>query len=100
MKKYLTKQWSFIWAGAVFGIAQIVYVIGSMWPAWQAGDTPKFKPMTVTSDLGKSFRAIEVWLSNTFGFADPQIYGTSEMFNGETVSNGGAFYPGIGRGYA
>lgn len=96
MKKYLTKQWSFIWAGAVFGIAQIVYVIGSMWPAWQAGDTPKFKPMTVTSDLGKSFRAIEVWLSNTFGFTDPQIYGTSEIFNGEAVSNGGAFYPGIG----
>jgi len=96
MKKYLTKQWSFLWAGVAFGVAQIIYLIGTMIPAWTAGDTPKVKPMTVTSDLGKMFRGIEVWLSHTFGFADPQIYGNSEIVNGQAISSGGAFYPGIG----
>ncbi len=96
MNKYLTRQWSFLWAGITFGIAQLIYMIGSMIPSWAKGDTPKVKPMTVTSDLGKSFRTIEVWLSHTFHFSDPQLYGTSEMVNGVSVSNGGAFYPGIG----
>ncbi len=96
MKKYLTKQWSFLWAGVAFGIAQIIYLIGTMIPKWAAGETPKVKPMTVTSDLGKMFRGVEVWLSHTFGFADPQIYGKSTEVGGETISNGGAFYPGIG----
>ena len=96
MSKYLTKQWSFLWAGIAFGIAQIIYMVGIMIPKWQAGETPKVVPMTVTSDLGKSFRAIEVWLSHTFGFNDPQLYGNSEMVDGVAISSGGAFYPGIG----
>ena len=96
MKKYFTKQWSFLWAGVMFGVAQIIYMVGLMIPKWASGDTPKVSPMTVTSDLGKSFRAIEIWLSHTFGFADPQIYGKAVEFGDGTVSSGGAFYPGIG----
>ncbi len=96
LKKALTKQWSFFWAGVVFGIAQLIYLVGTMIPKWAAGDTPKVKPMTVTSDLGKMFRGVEVWLSHTFGFADPQIYGHSTDVGGQTISSGGAFYPGIG----
>ena len=87
MSKYLTKQWSFLWAGIAFGIAQIVYMVGTFVPKWVAGDTPSVKPMTVTSDLGKSFRAIEVWLSHTFGFNDPQLYGNSEMVDGVAISS-------------
>ncbi len=67
MKKYLTKQWSFVWAGVVFGIAQIIYMVGLMIPKWQAGKVPKVKPMTVTTDLGKMFRAVEVWIDNLLG---------------------------------
>ncbi len=96
MKKLLTKQWSFVWAGVVFGIAQLFYFVGTMWPAWVSGKTPKVKPMTVTTDLGKMFRGVEVWLSNTFGFADPQIYGHVKEVAGDVVNGGGAFVPGIG----
>ncbi|MCP5063372.1 MAG: YeeE/YedE family protein [Ignavibacteriae bacterium] len=96
MKKLLTKQWSFVWAGVAFGIAQLFYFVGTMWPSWTAGKTPSVKPMTVTTDLGKMFRGVEVWLSNTFGFADPQIYGSVKEIAGELVNSGGAFVPGMG----
>ncbi len=96
MKKYLTKQWSFLWAGIAFGIAQLIYFIGTFIPKWSAGKTPKVKPMTVTSDLGRMFRGVEVWLSHTFGFKDFQIYGRFELIDGQAISSGGAFYPGIG----
>jgi len=96
MKKLLTKQWSFIWAGVAFGVAQIIYFVGTMWPSWMADKTPKVKPMTVTTDLGKMFRGVEVWLSHTFGFSDPQIYGGTKEVAGEVVNSGGAFVPGVG----
>ena len=96
MKKYLTKQWSFLWAGIVFGIAQMIYFIGTMMPSWLRGSVPKVKPMTVTTDLGKMFRGVEVWLTNLFGATDPQIYGSSKEIGGEIVNSGGASVPGIG----
>ena len=80
MKKLLTKQWSFLWAGIIFGVAQIIYLLGTMLPKMLDGKVPKVKPMTVTTDLGKMFRAIEVWISNTFGISDFQIYGNSTQF--------------------
>ncbi len=91
MKKYLTRQWSFFWAGITFGIAQIIYMIGGI-VTTSPDKTPKVKPITVTTDLGKMFRAVEVWLSHTFGFSDPQIYGYST----DGINSGGAFVPGIG----
>ena len=97
MKKFFTKQWSFLWAGIIFGVAQIVYLLGTMLPKILDGKTPSVKPMTVTTDLGKMFRAIEVWITNTFGFSDFQVYGNSVLAdNGATVNSGGAFVPGIG----
>jgi len=56
-KKYFTKQWSFLMAGIVFGIAQIIYMIGLIIPKMDgAMETWKVKPITVTTDLGKMFR--------------------------------------------
>jgi len=58
LKCLLTRQWSFFWAGIAFGVAQLIYLVGTMWPSWLADKTPKVKPMTMTTDLGKMFRAI------------------------------------------
>ncbi len=96
MNRIFTKQWSFFWAGIVFGVAQLIYLVGTMWPSWVADKTPKVKPMTVTTDLGKMFRGVEVFLSNTLGFSDPQIYGSSEIVGDAVVNKGGAFIPGMG----
>ena len=97
MKKFLTKQWSFMMAGIVFGIAQIIYMVW-LW-------APKFgteisswsvKPITVTTDLGKMFRGLEVWVNNLFGFTS-ELYGTyGTTASWEIISNGWAFIPGIG----
>jgi len=67
-----------------------------MVPSWNQGTAPKVAPMTVTSDLGKMFRAMEVWISNLFGIGDLQIYGSSGLVDGKLVNQGGAFIPGIG----
>jgi hypothetical protein len=57
LKNILTKQWSFMMAGIVFGVAQIIYMIGLIAPKMdQAIETWKVKPITVTTDLGKMFR--------------------------------------------
>lgn len=96
MKKIFTSQWSFLWAGIAFGIAQLIYMIGMMVPSWMHDKTPKVAPMTVTSDLGRMFRSLEVWVTNLFGFSDAQIYGSSKLIDGNVVNSGGAFIPGIG----
>jgi len=98
MSKYLTKQWSFMWAGLIFGVAQIIYMIGLFAPSWIAGTTPVVKPITVTTDLGKMFRGMEVWVCKTLGIADTQLYGHSVVLaNGDWIPTAtGAFYPGVG----
>lgn len=98
MNKYLTKQWSFMWAGLIFGIAQIIYMIGNFAASWSHGKEALVKPITVTTDLGKMFRGMEVWVCKTLGIADTQIYGHSvALASGEWVPTAtGAFYPGVG----
>ena len=96
LKKYLTKQWSFMMAGIVFGVAQIIYMIGLIAPSFdKAMDTWKIKPITVTTDLGKMFRGLEVWVNNLFGFTS-ELYGTYTEVAGEMISNWGAFIPWVG----
>ena len=99
-KKLITNQWSFVYAGILAGLAQVVYMIGLWIAAEGAGKTPKLKPITVTTDLGKMFRGIEVFINHLFGFKT-EIYGDY----GEVVVDGvtkvlpaatGAFVPGIG----
>jgi len=98
MNKYLTKQWSFMWAGLAFGLAQILYMVGLFAPAWAAGTTPVVKPITVTTDLGKMFRGMEVFLCKTLNIADTGLYGASvTLADGSWVaSTAGAFVPGVG----
>ncbi len=80
------RQWSFLWAGVVFGVAQIIYMITLL---ISGGD--QTKPITVTTDLGKMFRGLEFAIGKVFGF-DLQLYGDSI----DGVASGGAFTPGVG----
>ncbi|MEQ1710346.1 MAG: YeeE/YedE thiosulfate transporter family protein [Hyphomicrobium sp.] len=89
----LTRQWSFFWAGITFGIAQIIYMVGVWIAAVQKGRTPSLEPITVTTDLGRMFRALEMGIYKLFALPDFQIYGNS--LNGVTTSDG-AFVPGVG----
>ncbi|MBT3280081.1 MAG: YeeE/YedE family protein [Campylobacteraceae bacterium] len=98
MNKILTKQWSFMWAGLVFGLAQIIYMVGLFAPKWANGEIPVVKPITVTTDLGKMFRGMEVWVCKALGISDTGLYGASVMLaDGSWVATtGGAFVPGVG----
>ncbi len=98
-KKLWTKQWSFLYAGVMFGIAQIVYMAGLWISALQHGKSPHLKPITVTTDLGKMFRGVEVFINHLFGFKS-EIYGNygHAVIDGveKVLPSGGAFVPGIG----
>ena len=85
-------QWSFFWAGIVFGIAQIIYMATLWIQVWQAGGVAESTPITVTTDLGKMFRAMEMFLYRLFGLPDFQLYGNSV----DGIASGGAVVPGVG----
>lgn len=78
MKQLLTKQWSFFWAGVGFGIAQIIYMIAGYIAALQQGKPLESNPITVTTNLGGMFRAVEVfwWGGQTFGL-EKGLYGSA-----------------------
>jgi hypothetical protein len=88
-----TRQWSFFWAGVGFGVAQIIYMLAVWIRAVQSSKTPLLEPITVTTDLGRMFRAAEMWIYQLFALPDFQLYGTSQ--NGVATGEG-AFVPGIG----
>ncbi len=93
ISQYSKVQWSFFWAGITFGIAQIIYMLGLWIHKVQIGKVPSLKPITVTTDLGKMFRGLEVSFYNLFDMTDYQLYGKAV----DGVSSvGGAFVPGIG----
>ncbi len=100
INKLFKSQWSYLYAGVVVGIAQIIYMIG-MWIAAVAKDKkPLAEPITVTTDLGKMFRGMEVFFNNLFGFKSELYgkYGTIVVDGVEKTlpATGGAFVPGIG----
>jgi hypothetical protein len=70
LQRATTRQWSFFWAGITFGIAQIIYMIGLAVQKAQAGKAPDMTPITVTTDLGKMFRGLEVTIYHWFGLPD------------------------------
>ena len=92
MGRLMRKQWSFFLAGIVFGIAQIIYMVALWMQAWNGGGQAESTPITVTTDLGKMFRGMEMFLYKLFNLPDFELYGTS--LNG--IANGGAFVPGVG----
>jgi len=100
LKKLITNQWSYVYAGILFGIAQIIYMIGLWINANHHGKTPHLKPITVTTDLGKMFRGFEVFINNIFGFKSELYgkYGTIVIDGVEKTlpASGGAFIPGVG----
>jgi len=99
-KKLINSQWSFVYAGILFGLAQIIYMIGLWVNSTNHGKTPSLKPITVTTDLGKMFRGMEVFINNLFGFHSELYgkYGTIVVDGVEKTlpAAGGAFVPGIG----
>ena len=100
LKKLIKHQWSYVYAGVLFGIAQIIYMIGLWVNSVNHGKTPSLKPITVTTDLGKMFRGFEVFINNLFGFKTELYgkYGTIVVDGVEKTlpAAGGAFIPGIG----
>lgn len=78
MKKILTRQWSFFWAGVGFGLAQIIYMIAGYIHSLEQGKGLVSNPITVTTNLGGMFRAIEVfwWGGKTFGL-EKGLYGSA-----------------------
>lgn len=93
IKRYSRTQWSFFWAGITFGVAQVIYMIGLWIQKVQTGGTPSLKPITVTTDLGKMFRGMEVTFYRLFDLPDFQLYGKAVE---GVASTGGAFVPGVG----
>ncbi len=55
MKKILTRQWSFFWAGVGFGLAQIIYMIAGYIYSLEQGKDLVSNPITVTTNLGGMF---------------------------------------------
>jgi hypothetical protein len=99
-KKLIKSQWSYMYAGILFGIAQIIYMIGLWINSVNHGKTPSLKPITVTTDLGKMFRGMEVFINNIFGFKT-ELYGKYATIVVDGVektlpATGGAFVPGVG----
>lgn len=90
--RILKKQWSFFWAGVAFGVAQIIYMIGIIVSNLQKGKEAVADPITVTTDLGRMYRALEVAIANFLNIPDPQLFGHSV----DGVPSGGAFVPGVG----
>ncbi len=100
IKKLITNQWSYVYAGVLFGIAQIIYMVGLWINALNHGKPAHLKPITVTTDLGKMFRGLEVFINNLFGFRT-ELYGKYGSITVDGVekilpASGGAFIPGIG----
>lgn len=92
LSRLTRNQWSFFWAGIVFGVAQIAYMVALWVHSWDKGKEAVSTPITVTTDLGKMFRGMEMWLYDLFRLPDFQLYGTSM----DGIANGGAFVPGVG----
>lgn len=94
--KRLTKsQWSYFYAGLAFGLAQIIYVVAVWGHKIIEGKVPNQEPISVTTDLGRMFRSLEVFFNHLFGFQS-ELYGTYTKVGAEAISGGGVFTPGIG----
>lgn len=91
-RRMLTRQWSFFWAGIGFGIAQVIFIVTNWWDRAAAGLAASSVPITVTTDLGRMFRAMELGIYNLFALPDFQLYGNSI----DGIASGGVFQPGIG----
>lgn len=94
-KRLNKRQWSYLYAGIAFGVAQIIYILGVWIYKVQVGKVPTLSPISVTTDLGRMFRSLEVFINNIFGFHS-ELYGNYAEIGGQMIPSGGVFTPGIG----
>jgi len=96
VKNLFKSQWSYVYAGVLFALAQIVYMIAIAMYKSGAGKTPNLMHISVTTDLGRMFRGLEVFINNLFGVYS-EIYGNYGVdATGNIIPEGGVFTPGIG----
>jgi len=99
-KKLFKNQWSYVYAGVLFAVAQIIYMMGIYFYKAGAGvpaEKNRLMHISVTTDLGRMFRGLEVFLNKIFGTYS-ELYGTYGVdAAGQIIPNeGGVFTPGIG----
>ncbi len=96
LKQLFTNQWSYVYAGVLFGVAQIMYMLAIWFYKSSTGDEPNLMPIGVTTDLGRMFRGLEVFLNNMVG-SFSELYGNYGVDSlGNIIPEGGVFTPGIG----
>ncbi len=94
-KRLSKKQWSYFYAGVVFTVAQIVYILAKWQYKASSGKVPHLEPISVTTDLGRMFRNMEVSINSLLGFKS-ELYGNYAEVAGKMIPSGGVFTPGIG----
>jgi len=62
IRRIATRQWSFFWAGLLFGLAQIVFMLVDIQRDFQVYGRAVIDPLRVTAGLGQMFRGLEVFL--------------------------------------
>ncbi len=99
-KKLFKNQWSYVYAGILFAVAQIIYMMGIYLYKAGAGvpaEKNHLMHISVTTDLGRMFRGLEVFIDKIFGIYT-ELYGSYGVdAAGHIIPNeGGVFTPGIG----
>ena len=96
VKNLFKNQWSYVYAGVLFAIAQIIYMLAIWFYKAGEGKEPNLMHISVTTDLGRMFRSLEVFLNNIFGLYS-ELYGNYGVdATGNIIPEGGVFTPGIG----
>lgn len=96
LNRLFKNQWSYVYAGILFAVAQIIYMLAIWFYKTGEGKEPNLMHISVTTDLGRMFRGLEVFLNNIFGFYS-EIYGNYGVDKlGQIIPEGGVFTPGIG----
>ncbi len=99
IKKLFRNQWSYVYAGILFAAAQMIYMVAIY--IYKAGigvpaDKNTLMHISVTTDLGRMFRGLEVFLNNLVG-SYSELYGNYGVdAAGNIIPEGGVFTPGIG----
>lgn len=98
-KNLFKNQWSYVYAGVLFAVAQIIYMLGIY--LYKAGkgvpvEENTLMAISVTTDLGRMFRGMEVFINNIFGIYS-ELYGNYGVdVTGQIIPEGGVFTPGMG----
>ncbi len=99
IKKLFSNQWSYVYAGVLFAVAQMIYMVAIYLYKVSKGipaEKNTLMHISVTTDLGRMFRGLEVFLNNIFG-SYSELYGNYGLDTaGNIVPEGGVFTPGIG----